>query len=320
MNLKLTVRQNIEPSELLKIYLDEIDEYKPLTEEQENALLDIIEAGKAAEYDMEECSKHANEPEYEERIEGNKRAIEAAYKAQGEIMLHNQKFIYAVAKRVCQDDNIIDLINEGNIAIHQALKTFDRTKGIRFMTHAASYIERNMKNFQNNTKYLIQRPNNIISNAKVMKFEDKFFAENGRMPEQEETFEAMIEGGMYFPKKEDMYAPDYCSIYRKPEEDSDSYEDAELLPLEYINVTSDHNEYEDTIESDDSKSRVNDLLSVLTDKEREIIELSYGMGSPEEKGLTNKEIADKFGLSSERIRQIKNSAMEKMRQAACIQA
>ena len=319
MNLKLTVRQNIEPSELLKTYLNEIDEYKPLTEEQENALLDIIDAGKAAEFDMEQCEKHKSEPGYKERIESNKRAIDAAYHAKGEIMLHNQKFVYAVAKRICQDDNILDLINEGNIAIYHCFKSFDRTKG-RFMTYASSYIERDMKNFQNNTRYLIQRPSNIISNTKVMKFEDKFFAENGRMPEQEETFEAMIESGTYFPKKEDMYAPDYCSIYRKPEEDSDSYEDAELLPLEYINVTSDHNEYEDTIENDDNKSRVNDLLGVLTDKEREIIELSYGLKNPNEKGLTNKEIADRFDLSSERIRQIKNSAMEKMRQAACVPA
>lgn len=318
MNLKLTVRQNIEPSELLKTYLDEIDEYKPLTEEQENTLLDIIDAGKAAEFDMEECSKHADEPEYQERIKANKRAIEAAYKAQGEIMLHNQKFIYAVAKRVCQDENILDLINEGNIAIHQAFKTFDRTKG-RFMTHASSYIERNMRNFQNNTKYLIQRPSNIISNTKVMRFEDKFFAEHGRMPEQEETFEAMIESGSYFPKKEDMYAPDYCSIYRKPEEDSDSYEDAELLPLEYINATSDHNEYEDTIESDDNKSSVDELLSVLTDKEREIVKLSYGIGSDCGE-MTNKEIAKKLNLSSERIRQIKNAAMGKMRQASLVLA
>jgi RNA polymerase sigma factor (sigma-70 family) len=138
------------------------------------------------------------------------------------------------------------------------------------------------------------------------------------MPEQEETFEAMIESGNYFPKKEDMYAPDYCLIYRKPEEDADSYEDAELLPLEYINVTSDHNEYEQTIEDDDNKSRANELLSVLTDKEREIIELSFGMDGGEP--MTNKEIADKFGLSSERIRQIKNIAMEKMRQAASVPA
>jgi RNA polymerase primary sigma factor len=318
MNLKLTVRQNIEPSELLKIYLKEIDEFKPLTEDEENALLDIIDAGKAAEYDMIDCEEHKMEPGYKDRVESNKKAIDAAFRAQGEIMLHNQKFVYAVAKRVCQDENILDLINEGNIAIHQAFKTFDRTKGSRFMTHAASYIERNMRNFQNNTKYLIQRPSNIISNTKVMRFEDKFFAENGRMPEQDETFDAMAESGVYFPKKEDMYALDYCSIYRKPEEDSDSSEDAELLPLEYINVTSDNNEYENTIEDDDNKSRVSELLSVLTDKEREIIEMSFGMNGGEP--MTNKEISDKFDLSSERIRQIKNTAMEKMRQAACVQA
>lgn len=317
MNLKLTVRQNIEPSELLKIYLNEIDKFKPLTEDEENALLDIIDVGKAAEHDMEECDKHESDPKYQERIESNKQAIEASYNAQGEIMLHNQKFIYAVAKRICQDDNILDLINEGNIAIHQAFKTFDRTKG-RFMTHASSYIERNMRNFQTNTKYLIQRPSNIVSNTKVIRFEDKFFAENGRMPEQEETFDAMNEIGVYFPKKEDMYALDYCSIYRKPEEDSDSYEDAEVLPIEYINVTSDRNEYEEAIENDDKKSTVNELLSVLTDKEKEIVEMSFGMygGEP----MTNKEIADKFDLSPERIRQIKKIAMEKMRQTACVQA
>lgn len=318
MNLKLTVRQNMEPSELLRTYLKEIDAYKPLTEDEENALLDIIDAGKAAEFDMKQCEKHEKDPKYQDRINNNKRAIEAAYNAQGEIMLHNQKFIYAVAKRICQDDNVLDLINEGNIAIHQAFKTYDRTKG-RFMTHASSYIERNMRNFHNNTKFLIQRPNNIISNTKVMRFEDKFFAENGRMPEQEETFEAMIKDGNYFPKKEDMYGIDFCSIYRKPEEDADSYEDGELLPIEYINVTSDHNEYEDAIEDDDTKSRANELLSVLTDKEREIIEMSFGISGDDDE-MTNKEIAKKFNLSSERIRQIKNAAMEKMKQAACVPA
>lgn len=319
MNLKLTVRQNIEPSELLKLYLDEIDKYKPLTEERENELFDIIDAGKAAEYDMKECDEHEGEPEYRNRIESNKTAMERAAKARGEIMLRNQKFVYAVAKRVCQDDSILDLINEGNIAIYQAFKTFDRTKGRRFMTHASYYIERNMKNFHNNTKYLVQRPNNIISNTKVTQFEDRFFAENGRMPEQEETFNAMIEAGNYFPKKEDMYGIDFCSICKKPDEDSDSTEDGELLPIEYINVTSDYNEYENTIEDDNNKSTVNELMSVLTDKEREIIKMSFGIGAENDE-MTNKEIAEKFDLSPERIRQIKNGAMEKMRQLAYVQA
>ena len=319
MNLKLTVRQNIEPSELLKIYLDEIDRYKPLSENEENSLLDIIDAGKAAEYDMEECDADNDNQEYQDRIASNQKAIDAAYEAKGKIMLHNQKFVYAVAKRICQDDNILDLINEGNIAIYQAFKTFDRSRGIRFMTHASSYIERNMRNFQNNTKFLIQRPSNIISNTKVMRFEDRFFAENGRMPEQEETFEAMIESGNYFPKKEDMYGIDFCSIYKKQEEDSDSLENGEQQPIEYINVTSDYNEYEDTIEDEDNKSRANDFLSVLSDKEREIIEMSFGIDTNGD-GMTNKEIGEKIGLSSERIRQIKNTAIEKMRQLAYVPA
>jgi RNA polymerase primary sigma factor len=307
----------MEPIEALKVFIKEIDKYEPLSKEQESALFDKIDAGKAAINDMNYCEGHELDPEYQDRIIANKMAIVEAEKAKQKIILSNQKFIYAIAKRKAQDEIVMDLIQEGNLGMDEAFGNYDRTKGTRFTTHASYYIERNMTNFLNNTRLLIKRPNNIISNNKVMAFEDKFLAENGRLPGQEETFEAMLESGIYFPKKEDMYGISFCPIQRQRQEnDGDPCEDdVEVQPIEYINITADTNEYEDIADEEHTKSIVNDLLSVLTDKERRVIEMSYGIDSNDDE-MTNKEIAKKLGLSSERIRQIKNIAMEKIKKEA----
>lgn len=317
MNVKLTVRQNMEPSEMLNAYLKEIDKYKPLSKEEESALFDIIDAGNAASFDMNYCKGHEYDPDYLERIESNEKAIAAAKEAKDKIILHNQKFIYAVAKRISQDDIVLDLITEGTLGLIEAFDDYDRSKKTRFITHASWRIERNMNNFKNNTRLLITRPNNIINNYRVRRFEDKFLAENGRIPTQEETFDAITESGKYFPKKEDMYDVEYLPIYKNKKENEGwaSDDDGDTQPIQYIEVTSEDNEYENKSDDDYNKELVNTLMSVLNDKEKEVIRLYYAIDDNNDE-MTNKEIGFKLGLTSERVRQIKKSAIEKMKQVS----
>ena len=283
MNLKEKKSGYINTDHAINTYLKEINQYKVLTTAEEADLIEKMKNGDAA--------------------------------AKALLIASNQRFVYAVAKRYGNDDNVLDLVNEGNIGLMQALETFDSTKGNRFLSYAIWYIRREINAYLNNDNLLIRKTNNTKTVYKLSKIKAKFFAENNRYPDVDEISTILeAEYGVKIKDKTDLLDISTTSINTcYDDEDSRAFENTPY----FTEKTSVENEFQDEVENEYNSAVSGALMSVLTEREQTIIKMAFGIGYNKE--FTNAEIGEDLGMSSERVRQLKNGAIKKMQQTAKVE-
>jgi RNA polymerase primary sigma factor len=216
-----------------------------------------------------------------------------------ELVTSNLRFVISMAKEYQgQGLSLIDLINEGNYGLVKAVSRYDHTKGFRFISYAVWWIKQSIIQSLNDTSRTIRLPTNIInkffSNKKEL---DEFKLLNNRNASDGEIMDANGD-------PIDLLSLPKCSSLNKiinesGDELENLLEDKSNNDDEYYNI--DYN----------VKRELNSLLSTLSIREREIIELYFGIGTGE-KGITLEVIGNKYGLTKERIRQIKESAIRKV--------
>ena len=280
MNLKEKKSGFINADHSISTYLKEINRYKVLTAAEEAELIEKMNNG-----DEE---------------------------AKALLIASHQRFVYAVAKRYGNDDNVLDLVNEGNVGLMQALETFDPTKGNRFLSYAIWYIRREINAYLNNDNLLIRKTNNTKTVYKLSKIKSKFFAEHNRYPDMEEIAEILEkEYGVKIKDKTDLLDVTTTSINTCfDDEDARAFENTPY----FTERTSVENEYQDEIDNEYNSVVSGALMSILTEREQDIIKKAFGIGYGKE--FTNAEIGEDLGMSSERVRQLKNGAIKKMQKAA----
>lgn len=217
-----------------------------------------------------------------------------------EMVTSNLRFVISMAKEYQgQGLSLIDLINEGNYGLVKAVSRYDHTKGFRFISYAVWWIKQSIIQSLNDTSRTIRLPTNIINKFFSDKKElDEFKLLNNRDPSDGEITDA--NGNPI-----DLSCLPKCLSLNKIINDSGDelenlLEDKSINNDEHYNV--DYN----------VKRELNTLLSTLSVREREIIELYFGIDTGE-KGITLEVIGNKYGLTKERIRQIKESAIRKLR-------
>ena len=202
----------------------------------------------------------------------------------------NLRFVVSVAKQYQnQGLSLPDLINEGNLGLIKAAEKFDETRGFKFISYAVWWIRQSILQALAEQSRIVRLPlNQVGSLNKISKAFSKFEQENERRP--------------------------------SPEELADELEISVDAPF----VEGEDNSLLDVLVNDDSpmadRSLVNEslareidrALSTLTDREKEIIQMFFGIGQQE---MTLEEIGDKFGLTRERVRQIKEKAIRRLRQS-----
>ena len=280
MNLKEKKSGFITTDRTIASYLKEINKYKILTASEERDLVEKMQAGDE--------------------------------KAKTDLIVSNQRFVYAVAKRYGNDDNVLDLVNEGNIGLMTALETFDTSKGNRFLSYAIWYIKREINAYLNNENLLVRKTNNTKTAYKIAKIKAKFYAENNRYPDIDEISEILEkEYGLKIKDKSDLLDISTTSISTCfDDEDGRAFENSPY----FTEKTSIDNDFEAEAAQEHNSSVTSSLLSALDERERTIIERAFGIGYSKE--FTNLEIAEDLGITSERVRQIKKGAIEKMQSLA----
>ncbi len=261
---------------------------------RESASLDkyLQEIGKEELISVEE------EVELAQRIKkGDRIALEKLTKA-------NLRFVVSVAKQYQnQGLSLPDLINEGNLGLIKAAEKFDETRGFKFISYAVWWIRQSILQALAEQSRIVRLPlNQVGSLNKIHKAYSKFEQENERKPSAEEVADAL-------------------------ELTKDKIEDTLRVSGRHISVDApfvdgEDNSLLDVLENKDSPIADNKLLSeslrkevdralcTLTDRERDIIKLFFGIGIPE---MTLEEIGDRFGLTRERVRQIKEKAIRRLR-------
>ena len=223
---------------------------------------------------------------------GNQNAINRLVNA-------NLKFVVSIAKEYQgQGLPLSDLINEGNYGLIKAATRFDHKKGFRFISYAVWWIKQSIIQSLNENARVVRLPANVINKlSKLNKEISKFELENEREPVFGEIFDKYNEAFSLIKY------PKHSSLNQIINEDGD-----ELLELIPDDITD-----KDALEIDIKlKEQINKTLSILNERERVIIELYFGINSGCE-SMTLESIGERYSLTKERIRQIKEKAIRKLR-------
>jgi RNA polymerase primary sigma factor len=225
---------------------------------------------------------------------GDAKAIEKLVKA-------NLKFVISIAKDYQnQGLPLSDLISEGNYGLIKAANRFDHKRGFRFISYAVWWIRQSILQSLNDNARMVRLPANIINKLSYLNKEiAKFEHANEREPIYGEIFDKDKEvmTMLHFPK--------CVSLNETINEDGDEL--IQLIPCE---------DEEDNIEINSKvKDELNKTLDALDEREKEIIECYFGINK-EHEPMTLEAIGEKYGLTKERIRQIKEKAIRKLRHNA----
>ena len=250
------------------------------------------------EIGREELVSPEEEVELAQRIrKGDQRALEKLTRA-------NLRFVVSVAKQYQnQGLSLPDLINEGNLGLIKAAEKFDETRGFKFISYAVWWIRQSILQALAEQSRIVRLPlNQVGSLNKINKALSKFEQENERQPSSEELSE-MID----VPK--------------------DKISDTLRVAGRHVSVDApfvegEDNSLLDVLPNDDSPSadrglvneslntEIERALSTLSSREREIIKSFFGIGCQE---MTLEEIGERFGLTRERVRQIKEKAIRRLK-------
>lgn len=233
-------------------------------------------------------------------------------KAMNKVVLHNQRFVISVAKKWAKGDNLLDLVNEGNIGLIQAVHNYDLGKDVKFTTYAVHWINQAIRNYII-TKEEIVHPanaNRIFHYSRSIS--NRFFIENQRNPSLDELADAIEnEFGYKVTDKRDLAE---FQRYGLNVEENDDIVAADIRDAITRRLSTDSDVVRQ-LDSEDMRRQVEGLMKVLTQREREVIGLYFGIDRDrcggEEMAVNN--IALSLELSEQRVRQIIERGVERMR-------
>jgi len=217
----------------------------------------------------------------------------------------NLRFVVSVAKQYQnQGLSLPDLINEGNLGLIKAAEKFDETRGFKFISYAVWWIRQSILQALAEQSRIVRLPlNQVGSLNKISKAFSKFEQENERKPSPEELADEL---DLPVDKVSDTLKVSgrHISVDAPFVEG----EDNSLLDV----LVNDDSPMADRGLVNESLSReIERALSTLTEREKEIIQMFFGIGHQE---MTLEEIGDRFNLTRERVRQIKEKAIRRLRQ------
>ena len=246
----------------------------------------------------EELISIEEEVELAQRIKkGDKEALERLTKA-------NLRFVVSVAKQYQnQRLSLPDLINEGNLGLIKAAEKFDETRGFKFISYAVWWIRQSILQAIAEQSRIVRLPLNQVGSVnRINRILNKFEQENERRPSVDE-----IADKVDLPEDKIVDAMKAPSKHISVDAPFIEGEDNSLLDV-LPNADSPMADNELVMES--LRAEISSALNVLNERERNIIEAFFGINQPE---MTLEEIGDKYGLTRERVRQIKEKAIRRLR-------
>jgi RNA polymerase primary sigma factor len=233
---------------------------------------------------------------------GDERALNRLVRA-------NLRFVISVAKQYQNTGlTLEDLINEGNLGLIEAAKRYDHTKGFKFISYAVWWIRQSILKAAADNSRTIRLPHNRLGEIqKISKASNEFEQKNERTPTADELSDltemdvAKVEMSLKMSKKQ-------VSIDAPMSNDDDNNSLVSVLE------NSDTPDPTDSLMQESLSKDLERTLSYLKGMEAEVIRLFYGLGGSSE--MTLEEIGNTFGLTRERIRQIKERGLRRLRRVS----
>lgn len=242
----------------------------------------------------------------EEEVELAQRIHKGDQEALHKMTRANLRFVVSVAKKYQgQGLSLADLINEGNYGLIKAAKRFDETRGFKFISYAVWWIRQAILQALAQQSRVVRLPLNRIGTiSKIRKTRAKLEQEHERAPNIEELAEE-LEIGVNKVRDAMQHAKRHLSM-DAPFNDEDDNSLLDVVPCDDESASPN-----DRMMGESVKIDIEHALSQLRPREAEITRLYFGIGR--EHRLTLEEVGQRFGLTRERVRQIKEKALRKLR-------
>lgn len=261
----------------------------------------LVEIGRAPMVSIEE------EIELAQAIKKGGRAGE---RAKNKLVEANLRFVVSVAKQYQhQGLTLTDLIDEGNIGLIKAAERFDETRGFKFISYAVWWIRQSILQAIAEQSRIVRLPLNQVGSLNKVNHEiNKFEQENLRRPSVEEIADRT---GVDEEKiSQSMAASGHHVSIDAPFGDDDDNAMVDVMS------SGDDSRTDKQVDHESMAMELKQVLGqVLKERERQIVCACFGIGEPE-KGL--EEIGDKMGLTRERVRQIREKSISKLKESGYV--
>ena len=244
----------------------------------------------------------------DEEVELAKRIKRGDHLALEKLTKANLRFVVSVAKQYQnQGLSLADLINEGNIGLIKAAKRFDETRGFKFISYAVWWIRQAILQSLAEQSRIVRLPLNRVGTLhKIGKISSNLEQEFGREPSADE-----IAHELELPEKEVADTLKISNSHLSLDAPFSTSEDNSLIDIleDELQPSPDESLLDESLRVEIEKA-----LDTLTPREAEVINLYFGL--THEKPLTLEEIGARFSLTRERVRQIKEKAIKRLRHAS----
>jgi RNA polymerase sigma factor (sigma-70 family) len=302
-NTVMRTDQVAEERDLVGVYLHEISRTPLLDAAREVELSKAIEAGLYAEHllDTGEIRRGVSREELERVVEEGKRAKDLFIRA-------NLRLVVSIARRYVRSGMpMLDLIQEGNTGLVRAVEKFDYERGYKFSTYATWWVRQAISRAIAQQERTVRLPVHLVEDVNRMRnVTRQLVRELGGDPEPEQIAAAL---GVTVERVNELtrWAQDTVSLDTPVGDDGDTN-------LGDLVADSDEPSPEDVVLSGLERQRIESLLNHLDDRSAGIMRARYGLEDGREHSLT--EVASRFSLSRERIRQLEIQALGRLRELA----
>ena len=226
-------------------------------------------------------------------------------RAMKELVEANLRFVVSVAKKYQGNGlSLADIINEGNMGLIKAAKRFDHTRGFKFISYAVWWIRQSILQALAEQSRLIRLPLNRVGTiTKITRAAEKLESEVERQPKGDEIGAQLEMSG-----DEVLMAMQYS---RRHSSLNSPFQEGENSSLLDIIQDSEAEEPEAKIMMESMSEEVNGALETLSERERVVLEMYFGINR--DSAMTLNEIGEEFDLTRERVRQIKEKAIQRLR-------
>lgn len=228
---------------------------------------------------------------------GDRKALERLTKA-------NLRFVVSVAKQYQNKGlSLPDLINEGNLGLIKAAERYDETRGFKFISYAVWWIRQSILQAIAEQSCIVRLPLNQVGSVnRIARELNKFEQENERKPSVEEMADRID-----LPEEKIAEAMKINTHHVSMDAPFADGEDNSLL--DFLPNT-DSPSTDNVLDQESLRTEIGRVLDVLNDREQKVIKAFFGIGMQE---MTLEEIGDKYNLTRERVRQIKEKAIRRLR-------
>ena len=228
---------------------------------------------------------------------GDRKALERLTKA-------NLRFVVSVAKQYQNKGlSLPDLINEGNLGLIKAAERYDETRGFKFISYAVWWIRQSILQAIAEQSRIVRLPLNQVGSVnRIARELNKFEQENERKPSVEEMADRID-----LPEEKIAEAMKINTNHVSMDAPFADGEDKSLLD---VLPNTDSPSTDNVLDQESLRTEIGRVLDVLNDREQKVIKAFFGIGMQE---MTLEEIGDKYNLTRERVRQIKEKAIRRLR-------